>query len=311
VLKASRSNTRQQQEASSPSIICPAILGADMAKRRLTIPTGTQTALLTQSRRRCCLCFGLKGDIEVKHGQIAHLDRNPANHSLGNLVWLCLPHHDEYDSIRRQTKRITADEVKVYRHQLYEQLAKPPFAADAMDEPTDFYDDSDIALSVIHRYANADVQTRKVIAAEILTRIEQIYRFYRLQEAEMQSLDRLSEDQVDGNAWEIHQRLREQLGLPPGIHALGAEGPLTPRWFKSARRLAKKWIAGELSYEQCRDVLWIFDEEHDLDPHYMLYGLPNESISRLQMRGLKAFIFEFGQRNFIPQVFQDSVDVPF
>ena len=240
-----------------------------MAKRRPTIPTTTQTELLTQSRRRCCLCFGLKSDIEVKDGQIAHLDRNVSNNRLDNLAWLCLPHHDNYDSIRRQTKRLTPDEVKAYRAKLYEQLSKPPFTSSGAEEPINYYEESDIALSAIYRYAEADKPTSKVIAAEILTRIEKLFQFYRLEKAEHEQLDRFdhSVNDLDKHCWDIRHRLLEQLGLPSGIYGLSLEEEMpTSQWLRSARRLAKKWAAGELSYEQCKNVLWVFDTKFDLDP---------------------------------------------
>ncbi|TPG42461.1 hypothetical protein EAH79_00750 [Sphingomonas koreensis] len=42
---------------------------------RKPLPTATETAVLVQSRRRCCICFGLDRDTRLKMGQIAHLDR--------------------------------------------------------------------------------------------------------------------------------------------------------------------------------------------------------------------------------------------
>jgi hypothetical protein len=259
------------------------------------------------------LCFGLKADIEQKDGQIAHLDRNRSNTRLDNLAWLCLPHHDDYDSIRRQTKRWTAEEAKFYRSKLYEQLSKYPFSSSpALDEPIDFDEESDLALSVIVRYSSADKVTSKVIAAEILTRIEQIYQFYRVQEAEFKSLNRINtSDDLDSHYWDIHFRVREQFTLPSGIYGLWPDEQPTARWLRSARRLAKKWIAGELSYEQCKDVIWIFDEEFDLDPFFMLFGIPTDNVSRMQKRALRAFIFEHGQREFINLQFKNIKDVPF
>ena len=286
-----------------------------MANRRPPIPTAVQTELLTRCKRRCCLCFGLKADIEQKDGQIAHLDRNRSNNRLDNLAWLCLPHHDDYDSIRRQTKRLTAEEVKFYRSKLNEQLSKYPFSSSpVVDEPIDYYEESDVALTVIYRYSSADKATSKVIAAEILTRIEQLYQFYRLEKAEYEQLDRLNpcEADLDTHYWNIRHRLLEQLGLPSGIYGLSLEEEMpTPQWLRSARRLAKKWVAGELSYEQCKDVLWVFDTEFDLDPFYMLFGIPADNISRMQMRALKAFIFEHGQREYNPFLAQGTDNVPF
>ena len=75
--------------------------------------------MLVQSRRRCCICFGLHRQIRVKQGQIAHLDRNRSNNAISNLAYLCLEHHDAYDSTTRQSKGFTAREVRAYRAELY------------------------------------------------------------------------------------------------------------------------------------------------------------------------------------------------
>ena len=87
---------------------------------RKRVPSATTTEVLTSSRRRCCICFCLESDSGVKtDGQIAHIDRNPANRSVDNLVYLCLRHHDLYDTIRSQSRGITASEIKHYRTELY------------------------------------------------------------------------------------------------------------------------------------------------------------------------------------------------
>ena len=80
----------------------------------------TETEVLAASRRRCAICFGLEGDLSRKKGQIAHLDRNPANNAIDNLAFLCFDHHDEYDSSTSQSKGLQLREVKVYRQGLYE-----------------------------------------------------------------------------------------------------------------------------------------------------------------------------------------------
>lgn len=284
-----------------------------MAKRRPSIPKVIQRELLTQSMRRCCLCFGLNHDIAQKEGQIAHLDRKCSNNRLDNLAWLCLPHHDDYDSVRRQTKRLTSEEVKVYRSKLYDQLAKFPFAPSVVEEPIDYYEESDVALTAIYRYSEADKVTSKVITSEILTRIEKLYQFYRLEQAEHQIIERqnLCEADVETHYWLIRKKLLEQLGLPNGIYGLSPEELPTSQWLRSARRLAKMWAEGKLSYEQCKDVLWIFDTEFDLDPFYMLFGIPADDMSKMQMRALTAFIFEHGQREYYPFLVDGTDDVPF
>ena len=88
------------------------------APKRRTIGAKTETDVLARSRHRCVLCFGLYGDSAVKQGQIAHIDHNPANRAYTNLVFLCLPHHDQYDSTTSQSKNYGAGEVRRYREEL-------------------------------------------------------------------------------------------------------------------------------------------------------------------------------------------------
>ena len=54
----------------------------------------------------------------VKRGQIAHLDRDRTNNTIANLAYLCLEHHDAYDSTSRQSKGFSAREVRAYRAEL-------------------------------------------------------------------------------------------------------------------------------------------------------------------------------------------------
>ena len=103
--------------------------------RRKRTPTATETEVLVRSRRRCCLCFGLEGDLGEKEGQIAHLDRDPANAHLDNLAWMCFNHHDRYDSQTSQSKGLTIGEVKRYRDELYRALEAGGVKADEGAEP--------------------------------------------------------------------------------------------------------------------------------------------------------------------------------
>lgn len=89
---------------------------------RAALKEATVTDVLLKSRRRCAMCFGLKRDTEMKSGQIAHLDRKNTNAEEDNLAFLCLDHHDEYDSQTSQRKGFTINEVKAFRSELYEVL---------------------------------------------------------------------------------------------------------------------------------------------------------------------------------------------
>jgi hypothetical protein len=93
--------------------------------RRRRIPASVETDVLTASRRRCCVCFFLLDRDTVQKGQLAHLDGNPANSKFTNLAWLCLDHHDDYDSRTSQSKGLTAREVRSYRDRLYAKFRSP------------------------------------------------------------------------------------------------------------------------------------------------------------------------------------------
>lgn len=85
---------------------------------RTSLPKPVETEVLSQSKRRCCICFVLDRILEETKGQIAHLDKNPSNNSVDNLAFLCLEHHDDYDSKTSQSKNFTIGEVKLYRAKL-------------------------------------------------------------------------------------------------------------------------------------------------------------------------------------------------
>jgi hypothetical protein len=92
-----------------------------MGKRK-PIPKRDQDELLILSARHCCLCYGLDGDLDRKKGQIAHVNQDPADNRLENLVWLCLDHHDEYDARTSQSKGLTPGELVVYLERLYREV---------------------------------------------------------------------------------------------------------------------------------------------------------------------------------------------
>ena len=94
-----------------------------MAKRKRISPK-VESELLVLSGRRCCLCFGLNNDFSEKSGQIAHVNQDSSDARLENLAWLCLDHHDKYDSRTSQSKGYTIEELKRYRSLLYEEVER-------------------------------------------------------------------------------------------------------------------------------------------------------------------------------------------
>lgn len=83
-----------------------------------------EAEVLTRSRRRCAICFGLSRDTSIVQGQIAHLDGDRNNNDLGNLAFLCFNHHDQFDGTTSQSKGLKVKEVKQYRDELYEELGQ-------------------------------------------------------------------------------------------------------------------------------------------------------------------------------------------
>ena len=90
--------------------------------KRVRIPPDTEVQVFAKSGRRCCLCWGLHRTHQVVQGQIVHLDHDRTNSELKNLAFLCMQHHDQYDSKTSQSKGFSELEVKNYRDKLYAAL---------------------------------------------------------------------------------------------------------------------------------------------------------------------------------------------
>ena len=88
----------------------------------------TQADIVIKSKRRCALCFGLNDDLSERSGQIAHLNGDNSDGRFDNLVWLCLEHHDKFDSKTSQTKNYTPLEVRSYRDNLYQRFAASSYS---------------------------------------------------------------------------------------------------------------------------------------------------------------------------------------
>jgi len=95
----------------------------EKGNRKATRKTPTiadEAAVLLRSARRCAFCYGLSGDTQEKKGQVAHVDHDPSNSLFENLVFLCLDHHDQYDSGTSQAKGLTRVEAQRYREMVHE-----------------------------------------------------------------------------------------------------------------------------------------------------------------------------------------------
>lgn len=89
---------------------------------RKSVPESIQARVLSECTRRCCICYWLQQIDRVRKGQIVHLNGNASDSSYENLAFLCLEHHDEFDSRTSQSKGYTTAEVKKYRNLMLAKL---------------------------------------------------------------------------------------------------------------------------------------------------------------------------------------------
>jgi hypothetical protein len=83
-----------------------------------------QADVIHSTRRKCPICFSYEFDTNIQKGQIAHIDKDSSNNNPENLIFLCLRHHDEYDSKTSQSKGITKEELRKCDNELKEYLSK-------------------------------------------------------------------------------------------------------------------------------------------------------------------------------------------
>jgi len=89
-----------------------------MKAKRKKIPGNSELEVMKRCRRRCCVCYGLNRDEKIKRGQIAHLDWDPSNNRIENLAFMCLEHHDLFDTRTSQSRSFAIEEVKLYKREL-------------------------------------------------------------------------------------------------------------------------------------------------------------------------------------------------
>lgn len=153
---------------------------------RTPIPDDVQVRVLTWSRRRCCLCYFLDDKDEVASGQIAHVDRNASHSAFDNLAYLCLAHHDKYDSKSSQSKGLLPGELRSYRDRLYQQYGVAAHSRRLLGILTDDLVPLSTCLPSLLEFARAN-------GAEELERVVQCYLVgYKIEGSEL-DLDSMPE----------------------------------------------------------------------------------------------------------------------
>src|SRR5471032_1705521 len=81
---------------------------------------------------RCCLCEHLSElPPRVRNGQIHHLDGNPSNNAIDNLVWLCIEHHEDVGKVGRASRRMSPAVIRRYQKRLQKLVQQRLRAADS------------------------------------------------------------------------------------------------------------------------------------------------------------------------------------
>jgi hypothetical protein len=270
---------------------------------RPKIPPQIEAAVLLKSGRRCCFCFGLHRDLAIKKGQIAHVDHDRTNNDEKNLAFLCFDHHDEYDSTTRQSKGLTQLEVVTYRQRLYEALAvQEPLESRSVRIIASNLEAEEEVLDVIDRYLEVGGVSPDVLSTEVYSRLQQIVRYNEALLSFYEQIEQIDDNIGDEGQEQLvireEERLRRAFGLPEGMWEAEAQEELDEVWLEDiVERLIQTWVYGHADYSTCTDLLVELDENYDLDPHFILFGLPNRSLSTLGYRALISFIYEYGMRN--------------
>jgi hypothetical protein len=104
-------------------------------RRRINKHTAAEVAYSVDLR--CCLCEATSGfPPRARNGQIHHMDGDPRNNDLNNLVWLCLEHHEDAGKTGKTSRRLSPLTIGKFRDLLLKKVAstrvlpKPRRAAD-------------------------------------------------------------------------------------------------------------------------------------------------------------------------------------
>lgn len=259
---------------------------------RTTTPKNIETEVLLQSGRRCCLCFGIEKDFLPKKGQIAHLDRNPANNALENLAFLCLQHHDEYDSRPSQSKGLTISELKAYRDRLYFRVQE--------SVPVEENLRALVAQADLEETLVKDAADKLEDEKDSTSCIDRLHRLIAATNAYYAASEAIPEWMTDQERIDIshNERVRCLLrhDIPGTVYGVDGEF-VDDDWYPIIEPLISSWMSGILSHRECSELIWEFDERYDIDLYYVLYGVPNGALGSLGRRYLRSLVYEHGMRN--------------
>lgn len=89
-------------------------------KKRVSVPKSLAAKIDFAADRRCCVCPNPRplGD------HLHHIDGDPSNNTIDNLVLLCFRHHDEASRIGGLSRKLTPETLLIYRQEWYDQVIR-------------------------------------------------------------------------------------------------------------------------------------------------------------------------------------------
>jgi hypothetical protein len=230
-----------------------------------------------------------------------------------------LDHHNEYDSKSRQSKGFTILEVLTYKNALYDKVHRELKEEEIYKEELDLeIQKSDEVIYTIERYQSINGKSSIIIKDEVVGRFHKICEcFNRMYEIKDDLMKRkLSEEELAKRCDETEDQLITSFGIPSNIWDISGEVPLHADWIEWADEIIDRWSRGKCSYDDCSELLFALDEQHDLDYTYILYGLPLRDLDRITNIALLSFTYKFGMRasgvgHYETELKSDSNDIPF
>lgn len=272
-----------------------------MKRDRIAVPQKVQLEVLSLSARRCALCFGIDGDFTEKAGQIAHLDRNRQNNDLSNLAFLCLRHHDEFDSTRSQSKGYLMTEVVRYRSELHRAVHERLRQAEINESLAELLEKESLRLKEAMDRLDALSRSPDFFYAEVMLRVRAICEYAKLREVHSEKIDSgkaIDEAKADEENWNFHIETTELLGIPFGANGISDGCIEIEELIEESEMFFGLWVSGHSSPKACREFEGLVDDYLDLDLGWIISGVPYSELPSGGYYSLLAYFHKVGTRRY-------------
>lgn len=272
-----------------------------MKSNRIAVPQKIQLEVLSLSARRCALCFGIDGDFSEKAGQIAHLDRNRQNNDASNLAFLCLRHHDEFDSTRSQSKGYLMTEVFRYRSELHNAVHSRLRQAEINESLAELLEKESLRLKEAMNRLDALSRSPDFLYADVMLRVLAICEYARLSEMHSNRIDSsrsIDEAKADEDDWNFHIETTKLLGIPFGANGISDGCIEIEELIEESRMFFGLWVSGHSSPKACREFEGLVDDYLDLDLGWIISGIPYTQLPSGSYYSLLAVFHKVGTRRY-------------